>query len=723
MKISTILDKIDENQLFVPAFQREYVWKREDAKQLLDSLIKQYPTGTMLTWETNHPPELKGPHKYDEKQGAVRILLDGQQRITTLYMLIRGRIPPYYTNAEIANDTRGLYVNVESCELEYYSQRKMENDPLWTNITEVFQKNVRAKDIYRELEQRGEAVDRAREDLIDDNVQKIQNILDRDFPEQTIPIKAVIREAIDIFYKVNASGVALTDAELALAQISGYWPQARDIFKKRLAALAEVGYVFKLDFIVYVLLGCLYHMGSDMRKLHGAENDQALREAWNRLDKQVLNYVVSLLRSNAYIDHTEEINSIYALVPIIVYCFDKKSSHLSDLEIRKLVKWFYYSQIRARYVSTLPQKLDHDLRIILESKNPFDELLAAIEEERRLTILPDEFVGRAISHPLFGLMRWYFKKRGAVCFSTGLELRQVMGRKYKLENDHIFPYSKLEKRGYGKGNRVKYALAQELTNRAILTQVANRTKSTADPDGYLQQVQERFPKALALQCIPLNRNFWKLENYEKFLEARRQLLAAELNAFLEGITKTEEAATPVSIADLIAEGESDALEFKSSLRWDFKEERINKKLEEVIIKSVAAFLNGQGGTLLIGVDDVGEVVGLERDYATLTDGNRDKLELHLRNVLNQNLGVSVVANKLQIRFQSVNDKDVCQIDISPSADPILVKFPDKSGQLQEKFYLRSGNSSQELSKSEMLSYIKERGNGEAVRERRTTSSG
>src|SRR5579885_1570991 len=88
MRISTILDKIDENQLFVPAFQREYVWKRDDAKQLLDSLIKQYPTGTMLTWETNRPPELKGPHKYDEKQGAVRILLDGQQRITTLYMLI-----------------------------------------------------------------------------------------------------------------------------------------------------------------------------------------------------------------------------------------------------------------------------------------------------------------------------------------------------------------------------------------------------------------------------------------------------------------------------------------------------------------------------------------------------------------------------------------------------------------------------------------------------------
>jgi hypothetical protein len=119
MKISTILEKIDENQLFVPAFQREYVWKRDDVKRLLDSFIKGYPTGTMLTWETNEPPELKGPHQYDERQGAVRILLDGQQRITSLYMLIRGKIPPYYTLPEITNDTRGLYVNVETRELEF----------------------------------------------------------------------------------------------------------------------------------------------------------------------------------------------------------------------------------------------------------------------------------------------------------------------------------------------------------------------------------------------------------------------------------------------------------------------------------------------------------------------------------------------------------------------------------------------------------------------------
>lgn len=484
MKISTILDKIDEYQLFVPAFQREYVWKRDDAKQLLDSLIKEYPTGTMLTWETNDPPELKGKHKYNEKQGAVRILLDGQQRITTLYMLIRGTIPSYYAISEIMNDTRGLYVNTETLELGYYVKMRMEKDPRWQNITDIFQRKVRSKDIVKGLEEQDEIVDRKLDDLIDDNMRRIENILDRDFPEQTIPIKATVREAIDIFYKVNASGVALTDAELALAQISGYWPQARDIFKAKLAELAKDGFVFKLDFIVYVLLGCMYHMGSDMRKLHGIENYDAIKIAWDRLEKNVLDYVLSLLRSNAYVDHSSEINSVYALIPIIAYCFDKEDGHLTDKEIKKMVKWFYYSQIRTRYVGQLPQKLDRDLRVIAESESPFDELLKVIEEERRLEITPEEFVGRAISHPLFGLMKWYFKSKGAVCLTTGVSLRKNMGKKYQLENDHIFPFSRLKAAGYGKNNRLKYQLAQELTNRAIITQRANRMKSDTDVSGF-----------------------------------------------------------------------------------------------------------------------------------------------------------------------------------------------------------------------------------------------
>ncbi|OYU51936.1 MAG: hypothetical protein CFE27_08685 [Alphaproteobacteria bacterium PA1] len=708
MKISTILDKIDEHQLFVPAFQREYVWKRDDAKELLDSLIKDYPTGTMLTWETNQPPELKGSHKYRVEQGAVRILLDGQQRITTLYMLIKGKIPPYYTEAEIIYDTRGMYVNLETRELEYYSKQKMQNDPRWQNITDVFQRTVREKDISDQLRERGQVVDRAREDVIDESVRAIERILDRDFPEQTIPIKANIREAIDIFYKVNDGGVALTEAELALAQISGYWPQARDLFKAKLVKLADDGFVFKLDFIVYALLACLHANGSDMRKLHGAENDAQIRSAWQRLDNQVLDYVVNLLRSKAYVDHTDEINSVYALIPIIAFCFSKNGGHLTETEISKVVKWFYYSQVRTRYISQLPQKLDRDLRTLSDSESPFDDLLRVIAEERPLEIVAGEFVGRGISHPLWGLMKWFFKSRNAVCFTTGVTIRKPMGKIYQLENDHIFPFSRLKEAGYGKENRHNYALAQEITNRAILTQVANRTKSDQDSAGYLQGVLERAPQALKLQSIPMNSELWELENYQDFLAERRDILAKELNEFLAGVATTEATNSAMSLEDMIAIGEADDLEFKATLRWDQAEQRINKTLEDVIVKTVAALGNGQGGSLLIGVGDNCEILGLERDYASLGNADKDKFQLHLLNLLDKALGQSFTTSKLKITFPVVAGIEICQVAAAPASKPLIIKASDKNGLPVEKFYVRNGNSSREMPLSEMPQYIADR---------------
>ena len=430
--------------------------------------------------------------------------------------------------------------------------------------------------------------------------------------------------------------------------------------------------------------------------------------AWERLDNQVLDYVVNLLRTNAYVDHSQEINSPYALVPIIVYCFDKKGIHLTDLEIRKMIKWFYYSQIRVRYVSQLPQKLDRDLRTLIESMQPFDDLLGAIAEEARLEVMPFEFVGRAIQHPLFSMVRWYLKSRGAVCLTTGLSLRKNMGSKYQLELDHIFPFSRLKKAGYGKENRVKYSLAQEFTNRAILTQVENRAKSGTNAADYLCKVKDKFPKALELQCIPEDESLWQIENYERFLETRRELLTKHLNAFLEKITVTEVLAGGLSLEEMISEGESDELEFKSTLRWDINEGTVNKKLEEVILKTVTAFANSQGGTLLIGVDDSGVILGLEHDYLSLGEADRDKFELHLRNLLNQQFGAGFVTAKVKILFHGVEEKDVCQVDVSPANEPIVLKQKDKNGQPMEKFYVRSGNSSQEILLSEMNAYMKER---------------
>lgn len=710
MKISQIIDKIDERQLFVPAFQREYVWKRQHAKDLVSSLIQDYPTGTMLTWETNYPPELKGSHKYDERQGAVKLILDGQQRITTLYMLMTGNIPPYYKKHEILVDIRNLYVNVETLALEYYKVTIMENDPLWVNITEIFQAKIRYRDVIQQLELKldGERVDREKSDLIDDNFRAIEKIKDRDFQEQIIPPKASLKEAIDIFYIVNASGVNLTDAELALAQISGYWPEARDLFKKKLVELEKDGYVFKLDFIVYVLLGVLHNMGSKLDKLHSQENKDNIKAVWKRLDEDVLDYVFNVLKSQAYIDHTKEVNSVYAFIPIIVYTFHKSPKKLSQLEIKKIVKWFYYSQIRQRYISQLQQKLDKDIGIVVKEDNPFDKLLNIIETERTLKISKDEFIGVGVSHALWGLMNFYFKSKEAICFTTGINIRKNMGKKYELEWDHIFPYSLLKEKGYNRNNRMKYSLAQEITNRAILTQVANRKKSNRLAEGYLDETAENFPSALEKQCIPKDRELWKMENFEDFLENRRILLADELNNFLTNITETSYDSVDLDLIDMIMAGENSQVEFKTTLRYDMRENIVNKKLEEVVVKTVAAFSNGQGGTLVMGVTDDLEVIGLENDYKTLKSGTKDEFELHLRNLVNHAYGIEFATNNLTVSFPEVNDIEICVVEIKQGLRPAFTEVTDKNGVKVKKFYVRSGNSSQEMDISEVSQYINQR---------------
>lgn len=712
MKINQILDKIDENQLFVPAFQREYVWKRQNAKDLIASLIKDYPTGTMLTWETNNPPELKGKYKYEANKGAVKIILDGQQRITTLYMLMRGNIPPYYTEKEIENDIRNLYVNVESLELEYYKVKVMENNPLWVNITDIFKRKIRERDITDELEKRnnGERLPRERETIISNNIRAIELIETRDFLEQIIPVKATIKEAIDIFYIVNASGVNLTDAELALAQISGYWPNARDLFKKKLQDLEKQGWVFKLDFIVYALLAVTHKLGSKMEKLHTSDNKDKLIAAWKKLDDSVLDYVCNLLQSQAYVDHTEEINSVYALIPLIAFTFNKSDSKLNEDEIKKAIKWFYYSQIRNRYISQLPQKLDKDLSIINENPNPFDTLLALIDEERPLEIKPSEFIGRDIRHPLFSLMKWYFKSKGAICFGTGLSLRKNMGKKYCLERDHIFAYSILRDSGiYDMGNQFHYAIAQEITNRAILTKIENREKSAMFADIYLTEVKKRFPNALKLQCIPEDESLWKVENYEKFLETRREILAKELNNFLQNISIGQvNVSTKVDLMDMIQSGEHGFLEFKSTMRWNWRENRLDKKMEEIILKTLSAFSNAEGGKLLIGVTDEGEILGLESDYNTFKESNKDNFELHLRNIVNNSFGKEFATTQINVRFPIVNDLEICEIDIKAGKKPLYCETTDKNGAASKKFYVRSGNTSQELDIEETASYIKNR---------------
>lgn len=149
---------------------------------------------------------------------------------------------------------------------------------------------------------------------------------------------------------------------------------------------------------------------------------------------------------------------------------------------------------------------------------------------------------------------------------------------------------------------------------------------------------------------------------------------------------------------LIAQGESERLEFKSSLRWDLVEQRINRGLETVVMKSLAGFLNGRGGTLLIGVSDQGEILGLQHDYQSLKRRDRDGFEQALVGAVAHQLGGDLVPC-LQIVFHRRQDREICRVIVDPAPRPVYL---EQSG--APKLYLRSGVSTRELNVKEALAY-------------------
>lgn len=153
------------------------------------------------------------------------------------------------------------------------------------------------------------------------------------------------------------------------------------------------------------------------------------------------------------------------------------------------------------------------------------------------------------------------------------------------------------------------------------------------------------------------------------------------------------------IEQTIQEGENEYTEFKSSIRYDYSKKTTNKELEIVIAKSIAGFMNSNGGKLIIGIADNGEALGLEHDFATLKHKNRDGFERRVYEIVSCFLG-SEFCSLVHIYFHNRQEKDFCVIDIAKSSSPAYV-ISDGS----TIFYLRTGNATIPLSVKETVNYI------------------
>jgi DNA-binding response OmpR family regulator len=183
----------------------------------------------------------------------------------------------------------------------------------------------------------------------------------------------------------------------------------------------------------------------------------------------------------------------------------------------------------------------------------------------------------------------------------------------------------------------------------------------------------------------------------KALLTQNQQLASQLEDELRS-GSTDLGAYRAKIKSLISSGESDRLEFKSTLRWNLKTNRSEKGIEKAWLKSVVAFLNTDGGVLLVGVTDDGDILGIEADQFD----NQDKYLLHVNNCLQQHVGLE---HSGFIRYQliPVEEKKVLLIECQPSPSAAFLRIGKN-----EDFYVRVGPGSRRLSTSEVLSYMAKR---------------
>lgn len=209
--------------------------------------------------------------------------------------------------------------------------------------------------------------------------------------------------------------------------------------------------------------------------------------------------------------------------------------------------------------------------------------------------------------------------------------------------------------------------------------------------GTIELISNNTAKKIRLENIPTPDEYADLIlKFKKFPTEKNTDVGRMVNANL-------------GVLDLLNKDEYENLEFKSTFRWDVRQGVVNKILEKSVMKTVAAFLNSQGGHLVIGVDDNKTVVGVASDFSSLIRKDADGFENHFTQVFHNMIGAEF-RQFVKLGWSHVDGKECCVVSISPSHKPVYLKN-DNNG---EEFYIRTGNGTTSLKLSEANSYIDSR---------------
>lgn len=523
MKIADILNNIDLKAMALPVFQRGYVWKRPQVKSLMNSLYRGYPVGSLLIWTTSaESVEVRGNGEA-RTSGAVDLLLDGQQRVTSLYGIMKGNAPVFFEGD--AKVFSGLYFNLDNEVFDFIPRNRAEGNPLWVSVTDLF---ASGNQWFSQLVGNPEYADKL--DVCLQRGMKVQQIRDVDLPEQKITgADKTTDVVVDIFNRVNSGGTKLSKGDLALARIGAHWPDARPEMQRRLVKWNSAGFNASLDWLLRCMNAILTG-GSEFERL---ERDRISIEAIQNSLQQTENAVNRLLEAmHSYLHmDSDRLHTSKQSFPVMVKYLVNRGGRFEDqAATARLLHWYINVAIWGRFSGPTETIINQDL-LALNDAAPIDSLLRNLRvAQGERTITQENFDLNYTTARFYPLLYMMSRIEDARDWGTGNRLRHhSLGNSTNLELHHIFPKAYLRRNGISPKD------ANNMGNIAFQTQETNRSIGSRPPAEYMPEIAAKWPGTLESQWIPMDPELWKVENYRQFIEARRRLLADSANAMLSAL--------------------------------------------------------------------------------------------------------------------------------------------------------------------------------------------
>lgn len=564
MSVNQLVANIEKGYIQKPEMQREYVWQGTRVRDLLDSLYRGYPSGTILLWETDTDAPTSNFAIATEKNNTSRplLLLDGQQRLTSLSSVIRGEPilvreknklrqidilfnlehPDELVSLTEIDDAPGVTFKVSDDEDEdeddeeetlldrlnqltfIVSTPQLANASNWVNVSKVFASHSDAEF----LKKAGvSSLDDPLYTKYSERLKKLRQIREYTYRLDVLEPTLSYEEVTEIFIRVNSLGVKLRSSDLALAQITAKWRNSLVLFQEfQNEVYEERGLYFDLGFFLKGLV--ISSTGQSKFKTLGSLKKDELEAGWVGAKKSIT-FALNFLTSNLKIDSLALLSSPF-IVHAIAYWGEINKYNVSQTEAAAMRRWALIANTKSAYSSSAESKLDADL-LSLRSGAGAAGLLQRLETQLgRLDVTEAEIQSKSTNSGYFKAMFIAFREDGAKDWTSKLEISvRHRGSEHKLQFHHIFPKAFL-RQNYPELRRNQ---VNDISNLAFISGKTNRDISAKPPSEYLKKIIEsKDVELLNLQLIPTEGEILDEYSYDDFLLKRRKAIVKRINELL-----------------------------------------------------------------------------------------------------------------------------------------------------------------------------------------------